>query len=203
MSTKLPNYKRVNLVNEQDEIIASADKLEAHLGEALLHQAISLFLFRKNTRGKFELLIQKRSQQKIVAAGEWGNTVCANVAMGESHEQCLWRRLKDELGVELPKEIKEQAKEIAIINYHVPCNKKYSEREIDHIFALFLDEKQFEQLSIQLNPEEVSKSQWVDWTEMSEKKQFNNLDLAPWLELFLEKPEIVQGINHYLANLSL
>lgn len=202
MPVNLPNYNRVNLVNENDEIIASADKLEAHLGEALLHQAISLFLFKKNTSGKFDLLIQKRSQEKIVAAGQWGNTVCGNVAMGENHRQCLWRRLKDELGVELSKELKKQVKEIVVINYHVPCNKKYSEREIDHIFALFLDGKQLENLIIQPNPDEVSELKWIDWADIREKKQIDDLDLAPWLKLFLKKPEIINALDRYLVNFS-
>ncbi len=202
MPTNLPNYDRVNLVNERDEIIASADKLAAHLGEAMLHQAISLFLFRENLPGQFELLIQKRSQQKIVAAGQWGNTVCGNVAMGETHEQCLWRRLRAELGVELAKDIKKQAKEVAVINYHVPCNSKYSEREIDHIFALYLNKQQLEKLTIQPHLEEVSELKWLDWALLKRKKKISNLAIAPWLRLFLDKPEIVLAIDRYLANFS-
>lgn len=200
MPTNLPNYDRVNLVNERDEIIASADKLAAHLNEAMLHQAVSLFLFREKTPGQFELLIQKRSQQKIVAAGQWGNTICGNVAMGETHEQCLWRRLREELGVELAKEIKNQAKEIAVINYYVPCNEKYSEREIDHIFALYLNQQQLPKLIIQPHPEEVSELKWLNWANLKEKKEMANLDIAPWLKLFLKKPEVVQAIDRYLVN---
>jgi isopentenyl-diphosphate delta-isomerase len=123
--------------------------------------------------------------------------------MGENHRQCLWRRFKDELGVELSKELKKQVKELAVINYHVPCNKKYSEREIDHIFALFLDGKQLETLIIQPNPDEVSELKWINWADIREKKQIEDLDLAPWLKLFLKKPEIINAIDRYLVNFSL
>lgn len=203
MPISLPNYDRVNLVNERDEIIASADKLAAHLDGAMLHQAISLFLFREKMPGKFELLIQKRSKQKIVAAGQWGNTICGNVAMGETHEQCLWRRLREELGVELAKDIKKQTKEVAVVNYHVPCNEKYSEREIDHIFALYLNKQQLEKLIIQPNPKEVRELKWFNWAHLKAKKKISDLDIAPWLKLFLEKFEMIQGIDRYLANFSL
>ena len=201
MQKDLPNYDRVNLVNDRDEIIASAGKLEAHLGKALLHQAISLFLFKKDKTGKFNLLMQKRSDKKIVAAGEWANTVCGNVAMGESHQQCLWRRLWEELGINLSNNVRQEVKEIAVINYHVACNQKYSEREIDHIFALFLNKEQVENLSIEINLLEVSEVSWVNWSILSKKKRITGLEFAPWFNLFLSKVQITQAINQYLENL--
>ena len=203
MKTILPNYDRVNLVNDQDEIIASADKLEAHLGNALLHQAISLFLFKKNKLGGFDLLIQKRSQEKIVAAGEWGNTVCGNVAVGENHQQCLWRRLREELGINFPKNIYQQAKELAVINYHVACNQKYSEREIDHIFALFLNDQEVTDFKIKLNPSEVSELTWVKWSELKQKTHIAGLKFAPWVKIFLNNTQLIKAIDHYLENLAI
>ena len=201
------NYDRVNLVNDNDEIIASADKYEAHLGEALLHQAISLFLFKKNQQGDIELLMQKRSQQKIVGAEQWANTVCGNVAEGETHQQCLWRRLHQELGINFPKNIQEQLKEIAVFNYHVACNYQYSEREIDHIFALFLDEQQLAEsglkdLIIKLNPVEVSEVRWLNWSELKENQQISSLVLTPWFKLFLQEAKIIQAIQQFLEESS-
>ena len=91
--------------------------------------------------------------------------------------------------------------EIAIINYHVACNQKYSEREIDHIFALFLNKEQVENLSIEINPLEVSEVSWVNWSILSKKKQITGLEFAPWFNLFLSKVQITQAINQYLENL--
>ena len=201
------NYDRVNLVNDNDEIIASADKYEAHSGEALLHQAISLFLFKKNQQGDIELLMQKRSQQKIVGAEQWANTVCGNVAEGETHQQCLWRRLRQELGINFPKNIQEQLKEIFVFKYYVACNHKYSEREIDHIFALFLDEQQIAEsglkdLIIEFNPAEVSEVRWLSWLELKENQQIPGLVLTPWFKLFLQEPKIIQAIQQFLEESS-
>jgi isopentenyl-diphosphate delta-isomerase type 1 len=203
MKQNLVDYDRVNVVNDRDEIIAHADKLVAHLGEAILHQAISLFLFKKNEINGFDLLIQKRSEQKIVAANQWGNTVCGNVAMGENHQQCLWRRLREELDINLTNNLRQQTQKVAVINYHVACNQTYSEREIDHIFALFLNRQQLADLSMTLNPLEVSEVAWVNWSSLSKKKHVQNLEFAPWLELFLNKEQITQALNRFLENLTI
>jgi len=203
MKTILPNYDLVNLVNDRDEIVASADKLKAHLGNALLHQAISLFLFKKNKLGGIDLLIQKRSQEKIVAAGEWGNTVCGNVAVGEDHQQCLLRRLKEELGINFSKNIRQKVKELAVINYHVACNQKYSEREIDHIFALFLNNQEVKGLKMKINPLEVSELNWVSWSELRQKKQIVGLKFAPWVKIFLNNNQLITAIDHYLKDFAI
>jgi len=203
MKPILPNYDRVNLVNDQDKIVASADKLKAHLRNALLHQAISLFLFKKNKLGGIDLLIQKRSQEKIVAAGEWGNTVCGNVAVGEDHQQCLLRRLKEELGINFSKNIRQKVKELAVINYHVACNQKFSEREIDHIFALFLNNQEAADLKMKINPLEVSELTWVSWSKLKQKKQIIGLKFAPWVKIFLNNTQLIKAIDHYLENLAI
>ena len=202
MLKKIPNYDRVNLVNDRDEIIGSADKLAVHLGEASLHQAISLFLFKKNDSGGFDLLMQKRNQQKIVGANQWANTVCGNVAMGETHLQCLWRRLREELGINLSKHLRQQVTEIAVLNYQIFCNQKYSEKEIDHIFALFLNNQQVKDLLIKPSPLEVSKIAWVKWPILSKNGKFSSQELTPWFKLFLDEVPIMQAINQFLQSLN-
>lgn len=198
MTKKVLNYDWVNLVNDHDEIIASADKYEAHRGKAMLHQAISLFLFKKNLLGGFDLLIQKRSPQKIVGAKQWANTLCANVAVGENHRQCLQRRLEEELGIVLTSDIDRQIQEITVLNYAIPCNQQYSEREIDHLFAAVLTDQQLAKLTIKLNPVEVSEIKWVDWFKLSQQKKISGLKLTPWFNLFLQETQVILAIKQLL-----
>ena len=67
------------LVNENDEVVGHGSKKHCHLmsnilaGNAL-HRAFSIFLF--NTRG--ELLLQKRSADKILFPNRWTNTCCSH-----------------------------------------------------------------------------------------------------------------------------
>jgi isopentenyl-diphosphate delta-isomerase len=197
------NYNLLNLVNERDEIIGSVDKIQAHLGKAMLHQAISLFLFKKNQDGSFALLMQKRSNKKIVAARQWANTVCGNVAAGESHQQCLIRRLNEELGINFSKKWHDQIKKIAAFNYYVPCNAQYSEREIDHIYVLLLSDKQAKDLTISVNPLEVEETAWVNWSMLLNEQNTLGLDLAPWFPLFLKDKKIKKNINLFLKKSSI
>ncbi|MDQ5950941.1 MAG: isopentenyl-diphosphate Delta-isomerase, partial [Patescibacteria group bacterium] len=71
----MTNQDQVTLITEQDEVIGTMDKIEAHRGDGKLHRASSVFLFKKSEDGEVELLVQQRSDKKIVGAGQWANTV--------------------------------------------------------------------------------------------------------------------------------
>ena len=66
----------IMLVNENDEPIGVADKLEAHQ-KGLLHRAFSIFIYRKGLEG-IEILLQKRHSKKYHSGGLWTNTCCSH-----------------------------------------------------------------------------------------------------------------------------
>ena len=189
-----PQNNRINLVNNADEIIGEGDKNEVHLGNGLLHQAISLFLFCKESDDHFKLLMQQRSEKKIVGASQWANTVCGNVAVGETHRECTVRRLREELGLNLPADLEHKLQEITVFKYQVQCNEKYSENEIDHIFAFVINGDDFNNLNLQLNSDEVTSAAWVDWPikDLGVKK------ITPWFQMFLNSPQVMGAINKFL-----
>jgi len=187
--------RQVNLVNDRDEIIGQTDLLDAHRGEGKKHQAISLFLFHKKASGEFELLIQQRSNEKIVGALEWANTICANLLPEENHSACLKRRLFEELGVKWHEEW--PLEKTMIFDYQVPCENGFCENEIDHIFVSVLNNQQFTTLKIEANPEEVTAVNWIDWNELKLKK-VGEKKLTPWFNLFLDNSEIIKKIDRML-----
>lgn len=83
------------LVDNDDNVIGHKTKTKCHEGEGLLHRAFSIFLF--NQRG--QLLLQKRSTQKLLWPLHWSNSVCSHPRKGERHEEAARRRLMEELGV--------------------------------------------------------------------------------------------------------
>ena len=194
----------VTLVTQEDTVLGSMDKMEAHRGEGKLHRAISVFLFRKNTHGKTELLIQQRSATKIVGAGLWANTVCGNVRYGESYTGCAVRRLKEELGINFESQ---NLVEAHIFTYQVKCNAEFSEHEIDHVFygngsAVVPD----------LNPEEVSQTRWIEWDYLIEKWEkfqgehsplgrLEDMTLAPWFVIMLEDSDLLLKLSEKLAQI--
>lgn len=180
----MQNQDQVTLVNEQDEVIGTMDKIEAHRGDGKLHRAISVFLFRKNAAGEAEILIQRRSDKKIVGAGQWANTVCGNVWPYESYEECARRRLSFELGID-----DVAIEDIQTFRYQVRCNEEFSENEIDHVFAGWFDD------SVQPNVDEVADTEWILWNTIKS----DDSRWTPWFKVFIAEGLVKTALEKYVS----
>ncbi len=147
----------VVLVRSSDEVQGVMDKHQAHRHPAQLHRASSVWLI--NDAG--EILLQKRSDKKIVGAGWWANTVCGNLVDGESYEQGALRRLKEELGIE-----NVQLEELYKFSYRAYCNGEYGEHEIDTVF-LARGTADFYKNEIKPNADEVAEIAWVQAEDLA------------------------------------
>lgn len=165
---------QVTLVNERDEVIGSMDKIEAHRGTAQRHRAISVFLWNSNG----ELLMQRRSAQKIVGAGLWANTCCGNVRPNEDYLACALRRLREELGIEYQDILTPLDK----FEYSVRCNNDFSEWEIDQIFW---GEYNGPILPV---PAEVQEYAWENTRLIEERVHQQESLFVPWLPILLRQP---------------
>ena len=109
------------LVDDHDREIGSREKSACHSGKGILHRAFSIFVFN----GDNELLLQKRSAEKLLWPNYWSNTCCSHPRRGEEMEQAVLRRLSQELGFECPLEFlykfKYQAEYGAIGAEHEYC----------------------------------------------------------------------------------
>lgn len=162
------NNDLVTLVDEKDNVVGEMNKVEAHRGDGVLHRASSVFLFRKNhSSQKIELLLQKRSENKIVGAHQWGNTVCGNVWPTENYLDCAERRLQNELGIDTSELL--LLEDVYNFSYHVRCNEEFSEREIDHVFFAL---PQNNELIILPSSQEVSDYLWVEWNDLMSNVDF-------------------------------
>jgi len=186
---KKKSLDQVTLVDKNDQVLGVMDKLEAHRNGGMLHRAISVFLFRKQGQD-LELCIQQRSDEKIVGAGQWANTVCGNVRPTEDYLECAKRRLQEELGISDPKlELQPGAKFI----YQAACNEEFSEHELDQVFVGWYDG------AVQPNSAEVADTAWVSLSSL----QNGNLDKpaynwAPWFVIMLEREEVMESIEHVI-----
>lgn len=176
----------VTLVTEDDRAIGAMDKIVAHRNPAHLHRAISVFLLRKTNTG-VEVLLQQRSNKKIVGALQWANTACGNVLPGETYEACALRRLNTELGI-----TDVLIEDIYTLRYSVACNAEYGENEIDHIFAGWYNE------FVKINPHEVAAIKWESWESLAQHKQEFGLPLTPWFKIMLEDALLMKTINTFI-----
>ncbi|MBI5151538.1 MAG: isopentenyl-diphosphate Delta-isomerase [Candidatus Pacebacteria bacterium] len=173
-------HDQVQCVDEHNTPTNVMDKLEAHRGDGKRHRAVSVFLL--NSTG--ELLIQKRSAKKIVGALQWANTCCGNVWPGETYEQCAQRRLRKELGITRAKIMPAYTFE-----YHLRCNDKYSEWEMDRIFVGRYRGK------LTLDPEEVLDALYISQEKLEINMRNNPEDFSPWFHLILRDPRLREAIG--------
>jgi len=115
---------QVILVNEKDKPVGVAPKMEAHQ-KGLLHRAFSVFIF--NAKG--EMLLQQRANHKYHSGGLWTNACCSHPNPGEETRAAAQRRLKEEMGFNVPVE------KIFDFVYKTELDNGLTEHEFDHVFA--------------------------------------------------------------------
>ncbi|KAH7815919.1 putative isopentenyl-diphosphate delta-isomerase [Monocercomonoides exilis] len=134
------NAELIPLVDENDHIIGSAAKMEAHYfnsehEKSKLHRAFSVLLFDSN--GK--LLVQRRSAEKLTFPLLWANTCCSHPLFSipqecgpnpaEGVKRAAIRRMKFELGV--PTDF------LKLEDYHLVGRMRYYSPS----FSITVDEK--------------------------------------------------------------
>src|SRR5688572_13811853 len=116
--------QEVILVNEQDEVIGTMEKITAHR-KAILHRAFSVFIF--NSKG--EMLLQQRAFNKYHSGGLWTNACCSHPAPGEHTADAAGRRLQEEMGFSA------SIQKIFEFTYFSEFENGLTEHEFDHVFA--------------------------------------------------------------------
>lgn len=163
--------EEVILVDEDDNEIGTKEKIQAHENGGRLHRAFSVFVFNK----KGKIMIQRRSGQKYHCAGLWTNTCCSHPRPGESLEDAVHRRLKQEMGFDT------ELKEILSFVYMAQFENGLTEHELDHVFV-----GRFDGIP-RLNPEEVGDFKWVDPAEIEKGIQERPGEYTPWFKIILKR----------------
>jgi isopentenyl-diphosphate delta-isomerase len=156
---------KIVLVDEHNNAIGTASKLESHNGDTKLHRAFSVFIF--NRRG--ELLLQQRALSKKTWPGVWSNSCCGHVMLHEETARAAARRLSYELGLRniqlttaLP-EFRYRAEKDGIV-----------ENEICPVLIGVTDAEPVP------NPSEVASVRWIDWHEFLNSLDQPGTDISPW-----------------------
>jgi isopentenyl-diphosphate delta-isomerase len=159
-------------VDENDNLIGREEKVKCHLGDGILHRAITLMVFND----KNELLITKRSPEKMLWPGIWDGSISSHPWDGESYEDAGKRRCYQELGVKC-----DDVRLLFKIRYQTPYKDVGSENEIDAALIANGINKVFP------NEEEISEYKYVDLKELEEDIKNNNERYAPWFIMIFEK----------------
>lgn len=161
--------EQVVLVDQQDNVIGTSDKLRAHeLG--LLHRAFSIFIFNERN----ELLLQQRNANKYHCGGLWTNTCCSHPRLNEPIVSAGQRRLQEEMGFTVNLELLGQ------FIYCAKFNNGLIEYELDHVLV-----GRYNEHNITFDPQEVQAYKWVAVQELVADLQSNSALYTPWLGLAL------------------
>ncbi len=164
MEISTTTQERVVLVNEQDDVLGTMEKLEAHR-KGLLHRAFSVFLFDDEGR----LLLQQRAATKYHSALLWTNTCCSHPRPGESLETAAKRRLKEEMGIDA--EIRHRFSFI----YNATFDNGLQEHELDHVFFGRVNGPPSP------DPDEVNAWRFVEMGELQKDMERTPEEYTAWL----------------------
>ena len=153
-------------------VLQPVEKLSAH-EQGLRHKAISVFVIAGN-----KTLIQQRALSKYHTPGLWANTCCTHPQWGEEADVCAVRRLDEELGIKglLPKYRGQ-------VEYRADVGSGLIEHEVVEVFVCDTGEA----LVLDLNPNEVMATRWVDMADLKDEVVANPHAFTPWIAIYLAK----------------
>jgi isopentenyl-diphosphate Delta-isomerase len=167
--------EKVILVDANDNVVGTLDKLEAHKA-GTLHRAFSILLF--NSKG--EMLLQKRAHSKYHSGGLWTNTCCSHPSPEETIEEATRRRLKFEMGIDMQPEF------VYKFIYKAPLDHNLIEHELDHVFTGVYNG------TPAVNPDEVDDWKYVSINELQRDIQENPEQYTVWFREIVRKGDIHQ-----------
>ena len=156
----------------EDGSLFPIEKMEAHR-TAQQHLAISAFVFSGS-----KLLIQQRAAGKYHTPLLWANACCTHPDWGESHDSCVVRRVREELGVTVTMTPRGE------VEYRADVGGGLVEHEVVRLYAATVDAKA---LALAPDPEEVAATRWIALDALRAEIAAAPERFTPWLRIYLDK----------------
>ena len=165
--------EQVVLLDEAGAVIGTADKLAVHSSETPLHLAFSCHVYSPSG----QVLVTRRSLGKLTWPGVWTNSFCGHPAPGESIEDSIIRRGRQELGITVT------GLEIVLpdFRYRAVDASGIVENEVCPVYRAVTTD------AVVANPDEVAEFAWVDPTALHDAAVAAPYAFSPWLGWQLEQ----------------
>ena len=115
-------------------------------------------------------MLHKRSLEKPLWPNFWTNSCCSHPRTGESYEDAVHRRLKEELGIETP------LTRIYQFEYQAHFGSIGSEHELCSVYVGYLKEPVY----ITPHPNEISQWGWFDLEDVDDWIAKAPEEFTPW-----------------------
>lgn len=173
-------------VEEDGTVIGPVDRIEAHAGEGVLHQAFETFLVTGEGDDKALLLCRRSALKRL-----WGNVLADSCAghpvVGEELAAGAQRRLQEECGLAAEDAPLTQ---LGHIVYREDHGDGRCECEWCGVFGT-----RVEPCDLRVNEEEISEVRPVRFSELEGYLAGRPEQLAPWARLALEDEGIVAKLK--------
>lgn len=166
---ELTGTKDVVLVDENDQVLGTMEKLKAHQ-EGKLHRAFSVIIF--NDKG--EMLIHKRASDKYHCGGMWTNACCSHPRIDEDTKDAALRRMQEEMGFTTSIDY------IGKFIYRTEFENGLTEHELDHVFVGKFNGKPIP------NPEEVEDYRYIAIDELKKEIKSHPEQYTVWFKKIVE-----------------
>jgi isopentenyl-diphosphate Delta-isomerase len=167
----------VILVDKEDNMIGTMEKMEAHQKGAL-HRAFSILVF--NSIG--EMLIQKRAKSKYHSGGLWTNACCSHPVLQENIATTARKRLQHEMGIDSFPEF------LYKFTYQTNLDKNLIEHEVDHVFKAIFNG------TPAINLEEAEDWKYISLDDLKRSIDSHPQEYTHWFKLIIAHSELVQAI---------
>lgn len=167
--------RTVTLVDERGKKLSTADIIDAHTGLGKLHLAFSVYVFDPT---KKYILIQRRSQEKMLWPTIWANTCCSHPFEGESPSEAGERRLQEELGV--------RTDLVEGPHFVYRADDPWG-AGVEHEYVTILTGTLDQKTSLRPDPMEVMEVKWMEVEELFNDMTHEPHLYAPWFHIGLRK----------------
>jgi isopentenyl-diphosphate delta-isomerase len=159
--------EQVVLLDNDGEVVGSADKATVHTAQTPLHLAFSCHVF--DSAG--QLLVTRRALTKTTWPGVWTNSFCGHPVPGESTEDAIARRASAELGIT----VRDVKLVLPDFRYRAIDASGIVENEICPVYRAVSTD------AVHANPDEVSEWEWVDPASLTTAASAAPYAFSPWL----------------------
>lgn len=174
--------EKIDVLNENGEKTGEVVSREEVHRLGLWHRCVHIWI----VNSKKEILLQKRSAQKIMSPNKWTTATSGHLSAGDSSTQGAIRELSEEIGLHAKEE---ELQYLFTVKENTVNDAKHV---LDHeIIDVYLMKKDLAIEELKLQEEEVSEVKWFSYDAFQEMVLEENENLVPHREMQMKILEIL------------
>lgn len=175
--------EKIDVLDENGEKTGEVVSREEVHKLGLWHRCVHIWIVNR----KGEILLQKRSAQKIMSPNKWTTATSGHLSAGDSSKQGAIRELSEEIGLQAKEE--ELQYLFTVKENTVNEEKHVLDKEIIDVY-LMKKEVAIEELKLQV--EEVSEVKWFSYDAFQKMVLEDDENLVPHREMQMKILEILK-----------